>query len=190
MRVGRLCAGLLAALVLTACSRDSEWQPLAIADGGFSVLMRGQAHYVRQQVETPAGTLYAHLYSSDRPDAYFAVGYSDFPLAHIMTTSREALFEGVRASWVRRLEGRLVATGPTRLQDGYDGLAFTIEGRMKDADAWLEGRLYLVDQRLYQVIALGRRGEIAQGTVNRFLNSFRIRPDLEGSTVTVEPPRQ
>ena len=45
---------------------------------------------------------------------------------------------------------------------------------MKEADAFVHGRLYLVDQRLYQVIAMGRKHEIPQGVVNRFLNSFRL----------------
>ena len=183
-----LLTALIALSVLGACSRgDGEWHELAIAEGGFKVLMRGQPRYAKQEGQTPVGKMYSHVYSSERPDAYYAVGYSDFPVAYALGTNREEILKGVRDGWVRRIEGKVVASGPTRL-DGYDGIDFAAEGRSKGGEAWLQGRLYLVDQRLYQVIAMGRKGEVAQGTLNRFLNSFRIVPVEDTQRIEVKPP--
>jgi hypothetical protein len=158
-----------------------------VSEGGFSVLMRPEPHYARQQVDTPAGRMFAHLYSSDRRDAYFAVGYSDYPLALVMGTAPDALFAGIRETWVRRIEGRLVSGGRLSLGKQYPGLEFVAEGKVKGEDAFLHARLFLVDQRLYQIVAIGRKGEVAQGLVNRYLDSFRLIEQNEIGTLGIEP---
>ena len=183
-----IVVALCAAVLLGSCSPRGDWQEIVIDEGGFAVLMRGQPRYARQQVETPAGKMYGHLYSSDRPDAFFAVGYSDYPIAHVLNTPPRDLLEGVRDTWAKRMNGRLVMSSASQLKGAQAGLEFSAEGRVKEADTFLQGRLYLVDQRLYQVIAMGRKGEVAQGTLNRFLNSFRIVPGGTSSTIQVVPP--
>ena len=191
MRYRRSIAlALCACIALGACSRGKEWQELEIPEGGFKVLMRPQPHYARQQLETPAGKMYGHLYSSERPDAFFAVGYSDYPIALVAATPPQALFDGVRDTWVKRIGGRLTMSSPLVLQGTYPGLEFSAEGRVKDNETFLQGRLFLFDQRLYQVIAMGRKGEVAQGTLNRFLNSFRIVPVAETARFEVKPPME
>lgn len=186
-RPWRRIAFVVVALLLAACTR-SEWQELAVSEGGFAVLMRGQANYARQQVETPAGKTYAHLYSSDRPDAFFAVGYSDYPLAHVMGTRPEEILSGVRDTWVKRVEGKLSVNSPAKLAGRYPGIEFAADGKVKGEETFLQGRLYLVDQRLYQVIALGRKGEVSQGVLNRFLSSFRLIPASDTGMIHLAPP--
>jgi hypothetical protein len=185
----RLAWLILVAFAASACMRsDSEWKPLVVDDCGFSVLMRQQPHYARQVLDTPAGRMEAHLYSSDRPDAYFAVGYSDYPLALVVGGSPQQLFAGVRDTWVRRLEARVTATDDRITLGGrYPGYAFSGEGKNKGADAILDARLYLVGQRLYQIVAISRKGEISQGIVNRFLDSFRLIDEKQVGSITIEP---
>jgi hypothetical protein len=178
-RAARLVAFLLVA-ALAACGGDSEWRTLTASGAGFSVLMRGEPHYTKQAIDTPAGRMIAHLYSSDRPESYYAVGYADYPLALVVGSPPEQVFGGVRDTWVKRVGGRLVASDNTLKLDGkYPGVGFTAEGRMQDAETFVQARLFLVDQRLYQLVAMGRKAEVPQGTVNRFLNSFRLVP-IEG----------
>jgi hypothetical protein len=171
---------------LAACSR-SEWQELALSDAGFTVLMRGQPNYARQPVATPAGKMEAHLYSSDRPDSYFAVGYSDYPLKLIVGVPPQQVLSGVRDTWVRRIDGKLIMQDSgVKLAGKHSGLEFIARGTVNGADTFLQARLYLVDQRLYQLIALGRTSELPQGVVNRFLNSFRLIDEGPVSSVRIE----
>ena len=161
---------------------------MEIAEGGFRVLMPGQPHISNQEFETPAGRMSAHLYSSDRPTSYYAVGYSDYPLAFAITENPEKIFNGVRDTWVRRIGGRV--TGPDRkltLAGKYPGFEFSAEGNAKGADAFVQARLFLVDQRLYQVIAMGLKNRVSQGEVNRFLNSFQLVEGLEVRTLQIKP---
>jgi hypothetical protein len=130
----------------------------------------------------------AHLYSSDRPDSYFAVGYADYPLALVVGTAPEQLFSGVRQTWVQRIDGKLTASdGTLKLAGKYPGTEFQAAGKINGVDAFVHARLYLVDQRLYQVISMGRKDEVSQGLVNRFLNSFRLIQQSEVGTLTLDP---
>lgn len=178
---------VLCLAMLAACGSRSEWQDLVVPEGGFAVLMRGQPEYVRQQLDTPAGKMSAHLYSADRPDAYYAVGYSDYPLALVLAASPDQIFAGARDTWVKRIQGKLSGSSPLKLAGKYPGLRFTAEGTFKDKETFVDGRLYLVDQRLYQVIVMGRKSELSQGVVNRFLDSFQLIPITETQNVPLKP---
>ena len=180
-------AAAIGVTALAGCG-GSEWKEMPIREGGFSVLMRPQPHYGRQQLDTPGGKVAAHLYSSARPESYFAVGYSDYPLAQVVGGSPDALFAHVRDTWVKRIEGRLVRVSPIKLAGQYPGVEFSAEGKVKGADTVLDARLYLVDQRLYQVLAMGRKAEVQQGVVNRFLKSFKLIEASEGGMIMLKPP--
>ena len=170
--VYRLPFTVYVALALFACGTP-EWREMIIPDGDFTVLMRGEAHYARQELDTPSGKMQAHLYSSDRPDSYFAVGYSDYPLSFALSTRADEIFSGVRETWLKRINGRLVASGSENLGK-HPGIHFTARGSVKGQEALLEAKVYLVDQRLYQLIAISRSAETPQGVVNRFFKSFRL----------------
>lgn len=199
----RLTVALLVLSALFAACGSSEWRDLEVSEGAFAVIMRGQPQYVRQDINTPAGKMTAHLYSSDRPDTYYAVGYVDYPLGLVAGSPPEQLLASVRDTWVRRVQGRLIASDATLRLDGkYPGLEFSAEGSrpaagkapprgdgQKPVETLLQARLYLVDQRLYQLIAMGRKGELPQGDVNRFLKSFRVIPQSEVGNMNIEPPR-
>lgn len=177
----------IAIFVITALAGcgQSDWRELTVDDGGFSVLMRAEPHYVRQQLDTPAGKMEAHLYSSDRPDSYFAVGYSDYPLAFFVRSRPEDILAGVRETWLRRINGHIV-TSDTAPLGKHPGLQLTARGTVKGQDALLEARLYMVDQRLYQLVAISRIGETPQGIVNRFFNSFRLIEPGRAATIRIE----
>jgi len=193
-------AALLLAAALPSCGAQSEWRELDIGEGAFAVLMRGEPHYVKQDLDTPGGRMTAHLYSSDRPDAYYAVGYSDYPLSLVLGTNAKALFSGVRDTWVRRINGKLVTSDDTLKLDGrYPGMEFTAFGtdptRAGSGEnagttghkTFVQARLYLVDQRLYQIVAMGHVDEVPQGEVNRFLRSFRLSTSAPANTVIIQP---
>ena len=184
----KLASLALCLTVLAGCTPASEWRELAVSDGGFAVLMRGPPLYTPQRLDTPAGKMSAHLYRSDRPDAYFAVGYTDYPIALAVGSDPAMALAGSRDTWVKRINGKLVSSSPLKLAGKHPGMQFTAEGRYQDRPAIVEGRLYLVDQRLYQVIALTRKGEIPQGVVNRYLESFRLIPVTYTEHIQIKPP--
>ncbi len=180
---------MVLALALAGCGGgSSEWQTLRVPEGGFAILMRGQPVYFPQQLDTPVGKLSAYLYSSDRPDAYFAVGYTDYPLALAVGAEPDKVFAGARETWLKRIGGATAITTPLKLDGKYPGVQFTATGKYQERDAVLEGRLYLVDQRLYQIVALSRPGEIQQAVVNRYFESFKLIPVEYTEKLQIKPP--
>ena len=89
------------------------------------------SRYCAQPLDTPAGKMDAHLYSSDRPDAFFAVGYADYPLALVVGGPPEQLFAGMRDTWTRahRRPARHLTTAPLKLAGHYPGIEFWAKGR-------------------------------------------------------------
>ena len=184
----KLGLAVLCLAALAGCGSRSEWQELAVSEGGFAILMRGAPEYFPQQLDTPAGKMSAYLYSSDRPDAYFAVGYTDYPLALAVGAAPERIFAGARETWIKRIGGKPGPVTPLELAGKYPGVHFSAEGKYKDREAVVEGRLYLVDQRLYQIVAISEKGAIAQGVVNRYLESFRLIPVVYTEKMQIKPP--
>jgi len=180
----------LLALSLAACSKP-EWHELAIRDAGFSVLMRGEPLYTKREIDTPAGRFVAHLYVSDRPDSVVAIGYTDYPLALVLGSTPDQLFASVRDTWLRRLHGTLTRFDrPLKIDGKHPGIEFSADGQIENTEAFVRARLYLVDQRLYQVVILGKTAAVPSRVVNRYLDSFKLIEKQEVKSVTVDPSRR
>ena len=177
------------AVSLAACSK-SEWQELTVRDAGFSVLMRGEPFYTKREIDTPAGRIMAHLYLSDRQDSVVAIGYTDYPLALALGSPSDKLFAGVRDTWLKRLQGTITRSDrPLTIDGKHPGIEFSADGQLEKTEAFVRARLYLVDQRLYQVVMLGKTAAVPSRVVNRFLDSFKLTEKQEVKSLDVQPPK-
>ena len=173
--VSRVLSSLAAAvLLLAACDRAPSWQEIKAPDGGFRIEMRGDARIEKQDVETPIGKITGNWYSTEPKNAVFGVGYSDFPPEVARNMPPRRLFTIVRESWLKRIQGKLQGDGADIRLDGYPGMEFVAWGKFKEKDAYLRGRLYLVDTRLYQVVVFGDKETVPLSDVNHFMNSFKL----------------
>jgi hypothetical protein len=183
-----MCTVAVLVLSLAACGK-SEWQDLTVRDAGFSVLMRGEPFYTKREIEVPAGRIVAHLYVSDRPDSVVAIGYTDYPIALVLGAPPEKLFAGVRDTWLNRLHGTLTRSDrPLKIDDKHPGIEFSADGQIENTEAFVRARLYLVDQRLYQVVILGKTAAVPSRVVNRYLDSFKLIEKQEVKAIQVQPP--
>jgi len=186
----RAIVRLLFMLVLVAgaagCDR-SKWHEQSIRDGGFRVLMLPQPHYEKRQLDTPVGTITAHLYTMELSDSVFGVGYSDYPEQVLRMMAPRRMFMDVRDGWMKRINGRLQGEGKDiRLEGTYPGMEIVASGTVNGREAYLRGRFYLVGTRLYQVVVFGNRDTIPLADVNRFFSSFKLIPPREVSDVTIQ----
>jgi hypothetical protein len=72
------------------------------------------------------------------------------------------------------VNGKLVSSKETKLGD-YPGREFEVE--LLGGKAILRGRVFLVDQRLYQVMAIAPADVADSPSIERFLDSFRLTKD-------------
>lgn len=181
---------LAVAVVLLAACAKSEWHELAVRDAGFSVLMRGEPVYTKREIELPAGKIVAHLYLSEQPESVVAIGYTDYPLSLVLGSPPEQLFSGVRDTWLRRLHGTLTRSDrPLKIDGKHPGIEFSADGEIENTAAFVRARLYLVDQRLYQVVILGKTAAVPSRVVNRYLDSFKLIEKQDVTSLDVRPPK-
>jgi hypothetical protein len=179
---------LLAVVLLVAagCS-DPSWREVASPDGGFRIRMRGDPRVEQRNVDTPAGKITGHWYSLDGEDSVFGVGFADYPHQILQRTPSRNMFSGVRDSWLKRIGGQLDGNATDIKLDGkWVGMEFSARGKLDGRDAWMRGRLYLVDNRLYQLIVFGNKETIPVSDINQFMGSFKVAQPKESTTLTID----
>jgi hypothetical protein len=175
-----------AAALLAACG--GSWQEVAPPEGGFSVMMHATPRFEKSDIETPMGTITGHWYAVEVSESVFGVGYSDYPQQVVANVAPKWMFTTVRESWVKRINGKLVGEGEEiRLDRLHPGMDFSARGELRGYEVLLRGQLYLVGNRLYQVIVFGRRETLPRGDIHRFLASFKLVPRHDVARVKVDP---
>lgn len=188
MRMPKLIVLLAAAALLVAGCGGPSWQEQNIQAGGFRIMMRGDVHYDKNVLDTPVGKIEAHMYSMELKDSVFGVGYSDYPEQMVQSMAPRRLFMAVRDTWVRRINGRLQGDGADiRLEGKHPGMEIVAWGKVKDRDAYLKGRFYLVGNRLYQVVVFGNQDSMPLADINRFMESFKLIPQREVGRIDIAP---
>jgi hypothetical protein len=178
---------LAVVLLLAAGCSDPSWREVASPDGGFRIRMRGDPHVEQRKVETPAGTITGHWYSLDEKDSVFGVGFADYPRQVLQRTPPRKMFAGVRESWLKRIEGQLEGNATDIKLDGkWIGVEFSARGKLEGRDAWMRGRFYLVDNRLYQLIVFGNKETIPVSDINQFMASFKVAQPRDTTTLTID----
>ena len=180
---------LLACVVFlaTACG-DPAWHEVAGTDGGFRVLMRGDPRVEQRNLDTPMGKIAGSWYSLEQKDSVFGVGYADYPAQVVQATPPRKMFTIVRDGWLKRIAGTLEGDGTDiNLDNKWIGMEFTARGKLEGRDAWMRGRFYLVDNRLYQLIVFGNKESIPTSDINKFMGSLKVAQPRETATIKIDP---
>lgn len=175
MRTGRLTATALA-VVLAACNPQFNWRELRSPDG-YTVLLPGRAQTVTREVTVQQYRVPMSMTSTGIGATLFAVGVARLP-----STGGPQTLPLFRDALVRNIDGTLVDTSAAPLAmppgDARRVVASeAIEARGRDAGGRavrLAARLMIVDDRLFQVIALGAEGELPADASDTFFSSFRL----------------
>jgi hypothetical protein len=166
------------ALLLAGCSERLQWREVRSPDG-YTVLLPGRAQTVQREVEVDGRKLPVSMTSTGVGPTMFAVGVVQMPpglepaaQARVLAHFREAL--------VRNIDGKVTARGDAALP-GAAGLRagefVDARGRASDGrPARLVARFFIVDDRLYEVIALGGDDALDALALDTYFTSFRLTP--------------
>jgi hypothetical protein len=165
------------------CSERFEWREVR-ADEGFVALLPGRPQTVTREIELGGQRAAMTMWSTGTGATMFAVGTVRLPPAAMADTSaRKATVAHFRDALVRNI-GATQSTprGLPALASGarkpLADEAFEAVGRQA-ADgrkSRLAARVFIVDDRLFQLVALGAEGEIPPETLDTFFTSFRLTP--------------
>ena len=169
-------------VVTSACNPTFNWREFRSPDG-FAVMLPGRPQTVSREVKLPDGTVQMSMTSTGIGATLFAVGVAHLPAGLSAETAarertiaymRDALIRNVGASQVRTSMAAL----PLPAGDSRKVLAAqTAEASGQDKGGravQVAARLFIVDDRLFQVVALGARDELSPEALDTFFASFRL----------------
>lgn len=167
---------LVGALMLTACNSDNPPAPETFASetGEFSIAAPAAFEETQQSVETPVGPVDIYTFTAETDDTAYVVAYSDYPTEIIEQTDPQVLLDSSRDGAVTNLGGTLVSEEVIDLE-GNPGRSLVINATAnEDQAATINSRIYLVDNRLYQVLVVAPEGESTPEASETFLDSFDL----------------
>jgi hypothetical protein len=176
------------AVLLAACTPRFDWREIRQPAAGFVVALPDKPQTVVREIvfAHPAGAVRAEMtmLSTGVGASLFAVGSVRLPPSVLDTP---AALEVTLAWFSDGLLRNVQATQPTTAAAGQPGglgtrtlraaQAFSAAGKTAGGrPAQLAVRLYVVDDRIFQLVALGAEGEIPPQALETFFDSFRLTP--------------
>lgn len=174
-------AAMLVVVTLAACSPRLEWRELRSPDG-YTVLLPGRAQVVTRELAFEGHKLPMSMTSTGVGASMFAVGVATLPPAladdaaareRLIAYFRDALLKNVDAT-APVADKATLARPPAAPQQLRAAQGVRVQGRAgrDGAAARLAARWFIVDDRLYQLIALGGEGAIDAVALDTFFDSF------------------
>ncbi|MGB7711281.1 MAG: hypothetical protein WBL95_17400 [Microcoleus sp.] len=142
-----------------------DWQPFCSAEGFFAIGMPGNIKINSETFSTQI-TAYTYRSSLTKQETYLLQYFDlDFPLSNtnIKITLNNAVDFFVVGANARLLQLRDISLG------SYPGKEFEFQSLSPNAPVGI-GQVFLVDRRIYGLVAITPKPENAQ----RFLESFRL----------------
>jgi hypothetical protein len=180
-----VAAAAFAGSALLGCSERLEWREFRSVDG-YSVLLPGRAQTVARNVEVEGHAVPVSMSSTGVGPAMFAVGSATLPAALAEdAAARERVIAHFRDGLVRNIGGRVTAAGSASLllppgsgRQLRAAQGFEARGRAGPDGrvTVLAARFFIVDDRFFQLIALGGEGSIEPPALETFFTSFRLTP--------------
>lgn len=174
MRKQWIGALLCVLLVMLGCG-PSEWVEFESDEGEFAVLMPRKPKVQRQKVPTAVGQIEVVIYMHDAGSKAYMVAFSDYPESLIQQKDPERMLsDGVKGA-MRNIRGSKNYEKDITL-GGYKGkeITFTVPSSSKLRSGGKgKARMFLVKNRLYQVLALGLKS-ISEVEFDKFLDSFEL----------------
>ncbi len=170
MRLMLLSLTFAIGTVSVHASDQPEWKEFVSKEGRFKVLMPGtpKADKVATESDFGKGTLSMNVAQSG--NVMYGANYSDFPPG-IKKTPIKQLFDSSRDGAVANLQGKLASEKDIKLGD-HPGRELRIE--VAGGKQLFRARVFLVDQRIYQVVVLSSPEAATSKEADRFLDSFKL----------------
>jgi hypothetical protein len=182
-RVSGLSRLIAAALLLAACSQELEWRETRLAHA--AALLPGRAQTVARAVLFEGQMLEVTMTSTGVGAAMFAIGEVQLPPQVAgNAAAQERVIAYFRDALVRNIGGTVSASEPATpvlppgsSQRFVKGQFVQAQGRTADGrSAALAARFFIVDDRLFQLVALGSDGGVGSQALDTLFTSFRPLP--------------
>ncbi len=148
-------------------------EPFVSKEGGFKILFPDKPTKRTQDVTSEIGQvkLTQFIYEKDKTQAWL-VSYSDYPDQMMKLGNDKQLVKGIRYQVLQGIGGGLKHEEKIKLQDKYDGVAFSAHSKKRNMDVLY--RIYLVENRVFQIGMFSSVGPFTEQDSSDFLGSFQL----------------
>jgi hypothetical protein len=173
-------AAALAALGAAGCSPRFNFREVKLAEARCSIALPDKPQTVQRELDFNGHRVTMDMTSTGVGPTLFALGVAQLPPEVVAPAQLDATLTWFRDGLLRNVGGTLTGTTAVGLaapvgRNVRAAQAVTARGRIgADRKAVLAARFYVVDDRLYQVVALGAEGEIPADVLDAFFDSFRL----------------
>jgi len=167
-----LICGLSFPFLTAGDQPKSEWKKFTSKKGRFTVLIPGTPEQKALPAESDFGKGVLHMNQAEAGGTMYGANYSDFP-AKIKKMPIKQLLDSSRDGAIANLKGKLAGEKDIKLGK-YFGREVQIEVSGGKRLFW--ARVFLVEQRLYQVVIFGTKKAATSKQADRFLGSFKLIP--------------
>jgi hypothetical protein len=170
----RLAPALLILLFPVALiAEDKKPEPFKSKEGKFSVTMPEKPVSKTNKVKTDIGEVELHAFLVDQKDRAIVVMYSDYPAGSVAEGTVEKVLDGCVSGNVKALKAKLLSEDKISIGKAkHAGREIRVE--MPNQQGIYRARVFLVGDRLYQVVAMGPDDYTKTKAVEDFMNSFAI----------------
>lgn len=148
------------------------------AEGRFRVAAPVALEETIESVAMPDGSSLAlHNFIGEQNNRAYFVAYNDYPAEIIEQNDPQTLLDGTRNGSVQSMNGTLISESQITL-NGYPGRELIAEAPLEDGNILaVKARIFIVENRLYQLFVAAPQAEISSADVDAFLNSFELLQD-------------
>jgi len=165
------------AIWMAACSPAPKPGPKEFKSeaGRFSVMSPRVLKETTQSIDTPAaGKITFYVFLGEQGNEEFAVSYGDYPETIIKKIDPQIILDGARNGMVRNINGKLISETKIALEGnpGRELLIDVLAGGGREIT--FKARLFLVKNRLYQIMWVAPKGKASVVEMDAFLQSLKL----------------
>jgi hypothetical protein len=160
-------------VVIAVLAWQAPSSPFVSREGGFKIAMPGAPEETKQQVPSAMGPISAHFYQAMKGDLIYFASYSDYP-PQAARDEPDQVLEGAVHGAVVEAEGAKLLSKVDRAFGQIRSKEFEFSFPVPSGAQFLgRGRLYLSGSRMYSIMILGPRDQVASASPAYF-ESFSL----------------
>ncbi len=168
----RLCPLLLIVPLLLAADAKPEWKEFTDKETGFSISFPGEPKRMPDQtVKTALGDAPLKIFLVELGrDTVYMVMVSDYPQGAIRPGSEDKALDNARDGILGKLKGKPLVDEKIKLGN-HPGRAIQVDA---PAVGIYRTNIYLVKDRMYQVVILAPRETVTSKETDKYFESFKL----------------
>lgn len=147
--------------------------PFYSKKGDFSIVFPGSPKEHQHTTTSEIGKieLTQYIYGKNDTDAWVA-SFSDYPKRMIQLGNTKQLLKGIKYRILEDLRATVLSEETIELENQYDGLSFV--AKVKKRDLNISYKIFLVNNRVYQLSMYSSIGAIQAQDSIEFFGSFKL----------------